>query len=238
MNTFNHNGSMENSQDYNAESMNQNFRDNLNDAFGIDEKAPAPLVDLKNLPDVKANKMNNQLKTQTNETDKNLDLLLRNASEVDEKTKDLLMKNRNLIQQLFPSKMDKMIMEMQGNTIQNAMEFRLNLYKMSTQFRLEALREKYNASLMTIRGHYREQVSDFMMTKLLELAHKVKAKEQEFFALSQSKLDFAAKQNGYPSLQAIYLRGIDEEYNNFQIFLHRQISSFQSIIDEQIERIQ
>ncbi len=171
------------------------------------------------------------------DTDKNLDLLIRNAGEIDERTKDLLVKNRSLIQRLFPSKMDRMVMEMQRNTVQNAMEFRLNLYKMSTQFRLEALREKYNAALMTIRGEYRVRVSEFMMGKLEELHTVVDVKERAFIEFAKRKYDNAQLQSGYPSLQALYLKNIDEQSQGYLVFLQRQITNFENIIDEQIERI-
>jgi len=237
MNNQNQNGSWMNSQTVNADSITSNSTDNLNDAFGMNDNTPVQQPEVKPQFKVNNTKMKEEMKVQTHETDKNLDLLLRNAAEVDDKTKDLLIKNRTLIQQLFPSKMDKMVMEMQRNTIQNAMEFRLNLYKMSTQFRLEALREKYNAALMTIRGHYREQVSEFMMGKLEELHQKVDIKQRSFIEFAKAKYDYAKQQGGYPTLQQLYLNNIEEESKGYLTFLHRQIKNFESIIDEQIERL-
>jgi hypothetical protein len=236
MNTQNQNGSEKNSQSFNAESINENY---INDftAFELDDKPTEQHSTMGKVPIISNIKMKDELKVQTHETDKNLDLLLRNAAEVDDRTKDLLIKNRTIVQQLFPSKMDKMIMEMQLNTIQNAMEFRLNLYKMSTQFRLEALREKYNASLMTIRVEYRERVSEFMMGKLEELHTKVDIKQRCFIEFAKEKYDYAKKQQGYPSLQALYLNIINEESQGYMTFLHRQIKNIESIIDEQIDRI-
>lgn len=236
MNYQNQNGSEKNSQTLNAESINANF---MNDsaAFELDDNTFVQQPTTNTQPKTINIKMKDEMKVQTHETDKNLDLLLRNAAEVDDRTKDLLIKNRTLVQQLFPSKMDRMVMEMQRNTIQNAMEFRLNLYKMSTQFRLEALREKYNAALMTIRGHYREQVSEFMMGKLEELHQKVDIKQRSFIEFAKAKYDYAKQQHGYPSLQALYLNNINEESQGYLTFLHRQIKNFESIIDEQIERL-
>jgi hypothetical protein len=235
MNTQNPNGPQKNSQPLNDENINANFNEDLN-AFGLDaeETTQHPLA--KPEP-VKMNiKMNDDIKAPAHDTDKNLDLLIRNAGEIDERTKDLMLVNKTLIQQLFPSRMDKMVMTMQRNTIQSAMEFRLNLYKMSTQFRLEALREKYNAALMTIRGQYREQVSEFMMGKLEELHIKVDAKQRSFIEFAKAKYDNAKLQSGYPSLQTLYLKNINDESIGYMTFLHRQIQNFESIIDEQIQR--
>lgn len=174
-------------------------------------------------------------KATAQKADQNLDLLLRNADEIDAKTKDLLIRNRTLVQALFPSKMDKLVHVMQTNTVQAAMDFRLNLYKLSVSFRLEALREKYNAALMTIRAMYREQVSDFMMNKLLELHQKVDQKQRSFIELAKSKYQYAAQQRDFPEIQTVYYNHITAEFNSFMIFLNRQVTSFESIIDEQIK---
>jgi len=231
----NQNNSQKNGSTINADGVNLNLNEEF-DALEFDSKNTIQ-NSTKSQPKIINIKMKDQIKAPAQETDKNLDLLLRNAGEIDERTKDLLIKNRTLIQQLFPSKMDRMVMEMQRNTIQSAMDFRLNLYKMSTQFRLESLREKYNSALMTIRGHYREQVSEFMMGKLEELHTKVDVKQRSFIEFAKAKYDYAKLQSGYPSLQALYLNNINEESQGYLNFLHRQITNFESIIDEQIERI-
>lgn len=216
----------------NAKNMTANLNDDLN-ALEMGTQVQQPTQQKTKVVNLK---MDEAVKTPVQKTDQNLDLLLRNAEEIDNRTKDLLIKNRTLIQQLFPSKMDKLVQEMQVNTIREAMEFRLNLYKMSTKFRLEALREKYNAALMTIRGHYREQVSEFMMGKLMELHQKVDVKQRGFIELSKSKYEFAKQQQGYPNIQALYITHIDQEFIGFMTFLNRQVTNFESIIDEQIER--
>lgn len=233
MNTQNNNSASKNGQSVNAQNINTNLNDNFN-AFEIDTEVPQHQPQQKTK--VMNEKMDESVKAPVQKTDQNLDLLLRNAEEIDTRTKDLLIKNRTLIQQLFPSKMDKLVQEMQVNTVHAAMEFRLNLYKMSTKFRLEALREKYNAALMTIRGHYREQVSEFMMGKLMELHQKVDIKQRGFIELAKSKYEYAKLQQGYPNIQALYLSHIDTEFVGFMTFLGRQVSNFESIIDEQIEK--
>jgi hypothetical protein len=235
MNSQKQNTSPKNDQPFDAGHGSLNFNDDVN-ALELDMESTyrSPT---KQQPQILQSKRRDDIKSPAHDTDKNLDLLIRNAGEIDDRTKDLLVKNRTLIQRLFPSKMDRMVMEMQRNTVQNAMEFRLNLYKMSTQFRLEALREKYNAALMTIRGEYRVRVSEFMMGKLEDLHNVVDVKERAFIEFAKRKYDNAQLQSGYPSLQALYLRNIDEQSLGYLNFLQRQITNFESIIDEQIERI-
>lgn len=231
----NQNNTKKNSKSLNAEKIDSNLNEDLN-AFELNVENQVPVTDKISKSNSKVISVPDEIKMPAHDTDKNLDLLIRNAGEIDERTKDLLIANRNLIQKLFPTKMDKMVLEMQQNTIQSAMEFRLNLYKMSTQFRLEALREKYNAALMTIRGEYRVQVSKFMMAKLRELHIAVDKEERLFIEFAKSKYDHAKLQIGYPSIQSLYITNINEQSLGYMNFLQRQIANFESIIDEQIER--
>lgn len=222
----------------NDDSINSSSSENLFSVYGMDMDEGLSLTQQNDSkPPLKMNEnTSNTMQQQNAETNQNLDLLLRNAAEIDDKTKDLLMRNRSLIQQLFPSRLDRMVMTMQRNTIQHAMEFRIHLYKLSTEFRLEALREKYNAALMSIRAHYRIAVYNFMMDKLSELHHNVNSKQRWFLSLAKSKVDNAKQLKGYPTLQSRYLNMIEREAEGFLNFLDKQVADFESIIDERIER--
>src|SRR5712671_6661572 len=79
-------------------------------------------------------------KVQVEKADENFDLLIRNAQNVDARTTMLAQENKSLIRRLFPTKMDKLIAELERNTVQEALQFRLNLYKLNTQFMLEGMR--------------------------------------------------------------------------------------------------
>lgn len=260
MNSENKNGYDEMNRNFNAESVDSNSTNELYDSLEMGsikhdfappslnhdgmyarnsdtQSAEASMQPIPNRSVVaRGELMPDEMRQQAKEANQNLDLLLRNASEIDERTHHLLMKNRTLIQKLFPNKMDRMVLEMQRNTIKEAMEFRMNLYKMSTQFRLEALREKYNASLMSIRGYYRAEVSRFMMQKLFELQANVDVKEREFLDMAKAKYDYAMTLQNYPALQVRYLENIQRGADGYLTFVLRQIIGFEQILDEQIER--
>lgn len=212
-----------------------NVNPNFDDVWGLNENPVVPQ------PTVVASTMAyktapyNGMTKQTVEADNELQRMVMNNQSIDEQTKGLLFKNQSLIQRLFPSHKDKMVAEMQGKTVQSSLDFRLNLYKLSTEFKLEAVREHFNALLLTIRGEYRQRVSDFMLLKLEQLHVAVDARQRSFMELAKEKLQYA--QNLPPMLQSRYLAVVEREADGFLNFAERQIAHFESIIDEQIQKL-
>ena len=177
----------------------------------------------------------NGMAKQTVDADNELQRMVMSNQSIDDQTKDLLFKNQSLIQRLFPSHKDRMVAEMQGKIVQSALDFRLNLYKISTEFKLEAVREHFNALLLTIRGEYRQRVSDFMLLKLEQLHVSVDARQRSFIELAKAKLQYA--QTLPPMLQGRYLAVVEREAEGFLNFTERQIAHFEAIIDEQIQKL-
>src|SRR5438445_9107569 len=93
------------------EAENENFT-SLNDNLNIDQE----LVQ-KNAAHLNALK-DDRNKIRVEKTDENFDLMIRNAQSIDSRTKLLLQENKPLLRRLFPNKTDKLIAEMEKNTIQ------------------------------------------------------------------------------------------------------------------------
>ena len=177
----------------------------------------------------------NSINKQTADADCELQRLVMNNNSIDDQTKDLIFINQSLIQRLFPSQKERMVAEMQTKTIQSALDFRLNLYKISTEFKIEAVREHLNALLLTIRGEYRQQVADFMLSKLEQLHISVDSKQRSVLNIIRGKLDYAAT---LPSmLQGRYIAAVEREADGFIVFTERQVRHFEAIIDEQIKKL-
>jgi len=206
------------------------------ESWGFDEEKPQVPVSRQEgriISNVRSESMMKENRS-TNETIQDLDECIANAGEIDERTKELLYKNRSLIERYFPTKMDKMIEKLQIETIKDAMEFRLNLYKMSTQFRLKAMKEKYDAAILTIAVEFRHRVSTFMISRYSELNDVVRHEYSKFAAGTRASYDDARQYNGYPKLQAPYLAFLDKISNDYMTFVAWHIDSFQQILDEKI----
>lgn len=224
-------GVMKNSHDLQSNE-NLNFG---NDVWGLSENPIVPQPVTAAQPMQHKVSPHNGMTKQTVDADNELQRMVMSNQSIDDRTKDLLFRNQSLVQRLFPSHKDRMMAEMQGKIVQSALDFRLNLYKISTEFKLEAVREHFNALLLTIRGEYRQRVSDFMLLKLEQLHVSVDARQRSFIELAKAKLQYA--QTLPPMLQGRYLAVVEREAEGFLNFTERQIAHFESIIDEQIQKL-
>lgn len=183
----------------------------------------------------------NQIKDRQNQihvqkTDENFDLMIQNANHVDQRTKALMTRNKPLISKIFPNKMDKLLAEMEHNTIQESLQFRLNLYKLNTQFILEGLREKYDAGLKMIKSEYRSQLAGFMTSKLEAITKDVRDRQFSFIQIIREKNQFLLTMSDIPSTAARYSEQIEREQDRYFNFLEQLVINFENIISEELKK--
>jgi len=177
-----------------------------------------------------------QNKERVEKTDNNFDLMIRNAQRVDSRTMELLQENKPLLRRIFPNKMDKVIAEMERNTIQESLQFRLNLYKLNTQFMLEGMREKYDAALKMIKAEYRSQVASFMMSKLEGLSKDVQNRQYTFIGMIREKNQFLKTLGDIPTTAERYAIQIEREQDRYFNFLEQLVINFENIIREELRK--
>ena len=177
-----------------------------------------------------------QNKVQVEKADENFDLMIRNAQHIDARTKLLMEQNRPLLRKIFPNKMDKLIAEMERNTIQEGLQFRLNLYKLNTQFMLEGMREKYDAALKMIKAEYRSQVAEFMMSKLEGISKDVQNRQYTFIQMIREKNQFLRTMADIPSTAERYAVQIEREQDRYFNFLEQLMMNFENIIREELRK--
>lgn len=189
----------------------------------------------KNATQVNAIK-DNENKVQVEKVDENFDLMIRNAQSIDASTKMLMEENKPLLRKLFPNKMDKLIAEMKRNTVHESMQFRLNLYKLNTQFMLEGMREKYDAALKMIKAEFRSQVASFMMSKLEGLSKDVQYRQYAFIQMVREKNQFLKTMVDVPSTAQRYAAQIEREQDRYFNFLEQLVMNFENIIREELKK--
>lgn len=177
-----------------------------------------------------------QNKERVEKTDNNFDLMIRNAQRVDSRTMELLQENKPLLRRIFPNKMDKVIAEMEKNTIQESLQFQLNLYKLNTQFMLEGMREKYDAALKMIKAEYRSQVASFMMSKLEGLSKDVQNRQYTFIGMIREKNQFLKTLGDIPTTAERYAVQIEREQDRYFNFLEQLVINFENIIREELRK--
>ncbi|MEX0966754.1 MAG: hypothetical protein WD077_05915 [Bacteroidia bacterium] len=177
-----------------------------------------------------------QNKVLVERADDNFDLMIRNAQSIDGRTRQLLETNRPLLRKIFPNKMDKLVAEMERNTAKEALQFRLNLYKLNTQFMLEGMREKYDAALKMIKAEYRSQVASFMMGKLEGLSKDVQNRQYAFIQMVREKHQFLKTMSDIPGTANRYAAQIEREQDRYFDFLEKLMMNFENIIREELKK--
>ena len=177
-----------------------------------------------------------QNKVQVEKVDENFDLMISNAQHIDSRTRLLMEENKPLLRKIFPNKMDKLIAEMERNTVQEALQFRLNLYKLNTQFMLEGMREKYDAALKMIKAEYRSQVAAFMMSKLEGLSKDVQLRQYTFIGMVREKSQFLKTMSDIPSTAERYAVQIEREQDRYFNFLEQLVMNFENIIRDELKK--
>ena len=119
---------------------------------------------------------------------------------VKQETKELdaLSKNQEAINRLYEVNLDKQwsmvdkwknhamynqVQEVKQELFKTSAHYRLAFYKTMLDTRLEYLNEKCNAGVKMIKGHYRQQVSSFLMSKMEQLSYEVRDRQFAFIAM-------------------------------------------------------
>lgn len=167
--------------------------------------------------------------------ERDLDMLVRNATFVDERARQLLLSRKSLIKRLFPSEEDRILEKWRGRMISSAADFNIDLYNMATEARLTAMKEKYDAGLMLLKAEYRQRIGSFMLNKMDELKQDVNACQFKFVDDITLKYRKAESVRHLPTLYKHFIETILSEEERYFNFLERIISRFESVVDEQLK---
>lgn len=161
------------------------------------------------------------------------DDVVSNAKAVDTRLAELLVQNKNAVQNWFPSKMQKLIAEKERLMVGTAMDFRNNLLKLGNQFRLEAMRDKYDVFLKCYKGQNRLILTQFMIQKLKELHRVVKVEEMGAFRELEEMYQNAATLQ-VTTMREKYVARIQGREDRLMDNIEKLIVRFESIIDENL----
>ena len=132
--------------------------------------------------------------------------------------------------------MYRQVQKIKRELLETTAQYRLNFYKTMLDARLEALSEKMDAGLKCIKGHYRQQVSSFLMSKMEDLTVEVKGRQIRFIELMKEKYQYSETLRNYPTMHKRYMNAIFEEEGRYLQFLDSLIIRFQGIVDEQLRK--
>jgi hypothetical protein len=165
-----------------------------------------------------------------------LDSLAKNQEEIDRFYQGNIDKNWTLLQKWTNRSMYNHVQEVKKELFKTSAHYRLAFYKTMLDTRLEYLNEKCNAGIKMVKGHYRHQVSSYLMSKMEQLSFEVRDRQFAFLEMMKSKYNYSESLTAYPSMQQRYLSSIFDEEGKYLKFLDGLLDKFQSIVDEELKK--
>lgn len=203
-----------------------NLGDMLSDQVS---KPPTPVV---TSTVAKNEALNQPVKQETKE----LDSLAKNQDEIDRFYQASLDNDWSLWERWTNNAMYNQVQEVKKELFKTSANYRLAFYKTILDTRLEYLNERCNAGIKMVKGHYRHQVSSYLMSKMEQLSFEVRERQFAFLEMMKSKYAYAESLSGYPGMQQRYISYIFEEEGKYLKFLDGLLDKFQSIVDEELKK--
>lgn len=213
-------------QEGDIHSNSMNFGDMLNDFH----TKPSTIVPKSTV--AKNEELNQPVKQET----KGLDNLCKNQEEIDTVYQVNFDKQWSLWDKWTNKGMYNQVQEVKKELFKTSAQYRLAFYKTMLDTRLEYLNEKCNASIKMVKGHYRHQVSSFLMSKMEQLSFEVRDRQFAFLEMIKQKYAYSETLSGYPSMRERYLNSIFDEEGKYLKFLDGLLDKFQSIVDEELKK--
>jgi len=162
------------------------------------------------------------------------DVLIQNHETISERVRGYYHNKSGLIGRLFPGKLHRIINEGKLNEARTELEFTNSLLRLSVQFKLNAIQEKYETWLRVIKVNYREQFYGFVTNKVKSLQETILEREAEFFDLMRKRYALIEKNADMPSMVESYRRKIEKEQEAYFAWLEFIMEDFQNIVKEKI----
>jgi len=162
------------------------------------------------------------------------DVLLQNHEIISERVGGYYQKKSGLIARLFPGQFQKIINVGKLNEAGTELEFTNGLLRLSVQFKLDAIEEKYQTWLRVIKVNYREQFYGFVTSKVKALQETIYERETEFFDLMRRRYALIEKNKDMPNMVDLYRSKIEKEQETYFEWLEYIMNDFQNIVQEKI----
>ena len=142
-----------------------------------------------------------------------------------------LVKHRSILQRLFPTKFQKIVIESDLIQAKTELEYREKALKMLKNAQLQAIQEKYNEFLKTGKSIIRSHSGLFFANKLSEFEDEMNTICNNFYQLIENQYD---KLNDIkrPYLKGIAEERIEESAIRFKESINKIMTDFIHILDE------
>ena len=150
--------------------------------------------------------------------------------------KEELNKDWGILQRYAQRDMYKAVVKNRKALFNATAEHRVEFYNEVLDARLGALREKTQAGLMMIRGHYRKQVAVYMTGEMESLVMELGEKRNSLFLKMAENYEFVEELNGNEFLIKKYLEAIQNETEMVTGTMEKLAKNFEQSIMEQVAK--
>ena len=226
-----------NSNNQNSDTNNQEYqKGSLHDSINLGEMFNDNNTKAPTIMQRKTVTKNEEINKPVHQETKELDALSKNQEAINRLYEVNLDKQWSMLDKWKNRAMYNQVQEVKQEFFKTSAHYRLAFYKTMLDTRLEYLNEKCNAGLKMVKGHYRQQVSSFLMSKMEQLSYEVRDRQFAFIAMMKDKYAFSETLTAYPSMQQRYLSSIFTEEEKYLKFLDGLLDKFQSIVDEELRK--
>lgn len=163
------------------------------------------------------------------------DDVIMNSRNVDEHLKGLLTRHQTTVMRVFPGKMQRLINSKERILVSEAMDFRITLLKLANEFRMEAMRDKYDCYLKAYKGQNRQMLTEILLRYVRQLYTSVRREEQATF-LELNQMYAFANTFEEAKRRENYINRVVMRENRFLDLIDRQMIRFEAVIDEDLRR--
>lgn len=165
------------------------------------------------------------------------DLIQQHHHIVGDRVTGYLTKNYNLIQKHFTKKeLYQLTKQSQINEAQTELEFRHKLLQLSTDFKLQALTEKYDNWLKVIKIEYRHQFTVFVTDRQSQLQKTINERRTEFASDISQQYEQAQQYSNVPLLHKKYTESVEKNIEKYFDWLDSLLNNFMNIVEEKISQ--
>ena len=179
---------------------------------------------------------NDELQKSVTTENKGLQSISKSNQDIDVYYQKLVEKKWILMDKIINRNLYKQVQGVKRELFKTSAVYRKKFYQTILNTRVEALHERCDASLKMIKSEYRAKVSSFIMAKMEQLTSEVLDRQITFFEMMKKKHAYAQTLESHPSMKNHYLESIYSEEERYLKFLDSNLSKFESIINEQINK--
>lgn len=157
-----------------------------------------------------------------------------NHTAVSARLERYINRNRSWVSRLLPTQLDRVLRDTQLRQAETEGAFQERLLALATDTKVEAARESTDAWLKSLKVGVRERFFEFISARYQNLQHTVEQRREEFGHHMRGRYRTLESYRDMPELAQRYRKSMDEEMDQYLLWIDGLLDRFRSIVTEKI----